>query len=169
MNSQIDFWRELLEEAPDILKLQTHGSKITTYVEKVTNEFHHLQSLNENNVKTMKIFGHFLQDIIFDDVESVKLLEKTDYILQSGQYSTSKVASAGFLDIKNTAIVSISGNFDNLCQIRNVNNQITNITGYATNQLLGFNVNKMIPKIIADRHNFVVSRFLETAAGTKMV
>lgn len=72
----LDFWRELLEDNPDIQKLQTLGSKITNTVESTGVQFKKLNELNPNNIKMLQIYGNFLKDIVNDDLEGQRILEK---------------------------------------------------------------------------------------------
>jgi len=72
----LDFWRELLEENPDIHKLQNLGSKITNTVETTTTQFKKLVEINPNHIKMLQIHGNFLKDIVNDDIEGQRILEK---------------------------------------------------------------------------------------------
>jgi hypothetical protein len=72
----LDFWRELLEENPDIQKLQSLGSKITNTVEITTAQFKKLNEINPNHIKMLQIYGNFLKDIVNDDIEGQRILEK---------------------------------------------------------------------------------------------
>ena len=46
VNTYLEFWRELIEENPDIQKLQNLGSKITNMVENVNDCFTKLSQMN---------------------------------------------------------------------------------------------------------------------------
>ncbi len=72
----LDFWRELLEDNPDNQKLQTLGSKITNTVETTGLQFRRLNGINPNNIKMLQIYGNFLKDIVNDDLEGQRILEK---------------------------------------------------------------------------------------------
>ena len=76
VNLHLEFWRELLEESPDIQKLQLHGSKITNNVEITTEQFKKLNEINPNHLKCLHIYGNFLKDIVNDDIEGQKILDK---------------------------------------------------------------------------------------------
>lgn len=69
VNLHLEFWRELLEENPDIQKLQQLGSKITNTVENTNDLFKRLNDMNPNHIKCLEIYGNFLRDIVNDDVE----------------------------------------------------------------------------------------------------
>lgn len=72
----LDFWRELLEDSPDIQKLQSLGSKLTGSLDIVADSFRKISELNPNHIKMLRIYGNFLLDIVNDELEGRKLLEK---------------------------------------------------------------------------------------------
>jgi hypothetical protein len=72
----LDFWKELLEENPDIQKLQSLGSKITNAVEHTTELFKKLIEINTNHIKMLQIYGNFLKFIVNDDIEGQRIIEK---------------------------------------------------------------------------------------------
>ena len=76
VNLHLDFWKELLEISPDIQKLHLLGNKITKNVENTTEKFKKLSDINPNHIKFLTIYGNFLKDIVNDDIEGQKILEK---------------------------------------------------------------------------------------------
>jgi len=63
----LEFWRENLEEVPDIQKLQNLGSKITNTVEEATDLYNKLNSNNQTpHIKCLEIYGNFLKEIVND-------------------------------------------------------------------------------------------------------
>ena len=72
----LDFWKELREDNPNILKLHNLGWKITNQTEQVHKEFKELYKINSNNVKMLFLYGNFLKDVANDDSESYRILEK---------------------------------------------------------------------------------------------
>lgn len=79
VNLHLEFWRELLEENPDIQKLQNLGSKITNTVEETSDIFKKLNEMNPNHVRCLDIYGNYLKEIVNDDVEGQRILEKLNY------------------------------------------------------------------------------------------
>jgi len=76
VNLHLEFWRELLEENPDIQKLQNLGSKITNTVESTSDLFKKLNDMNPNHIRCLEIYGNFLKEIVNDDSEGPRILEK---------------------------------------------------------------------------------------------
>lgn len=83
VNLHLDFWRELLEETPDIQKLQSLGSKITNTVEFTRDQFKKLMDMNPNHIKCLEIYGNFLKEVVNDETEGNKILEKAEYVSKS--------------------------------------------------------------------------------------
>ena len=76
VNLHNEFWRELLEEKPDIQKLQNLGSKITNSIETVMSLNKQLVEVNPNNIKCLEIYGNYLKEVVNDDTEGARILEK---------------------------------------------------------------------------------------------
>jgi hypothetical protein len=69
VDMHLEFWRELLEETPNIVKLQTLGSGITILVEATKTIYKKLCDINSINLRCLELHGSFLKDIVNDDVE----------------------------------------------------------------------------------------------------
>jgi len=84
----LEFWGKLLDESPDISKIILLGSKITNTVALVTKTFSSLQEINPNHIACLEIYGNFLKEVVHDDQESSKILEKAEYISKSNRANT---------------------------------------------------------------------------------
>ena len=63
----MEFWMELLEENPDIHKLQDLGSRITLKIEETKSIFKALCVINSSRIKMLDIYSSFLKEIVNDD------------------------------------------------------------------------------------------------------
>lgn len=63
----------------------------------------------------------------------------------------------------NTCIVTLSGNFNSIGTVTNSNNEITRILGFSKNDLIGQNVNRIMPKVIADIHDSLLKSYFESS------
>lgn len=63
VNLHLEFWRELLEESPDIEKLQIVGSRITNTIEDAKHSFKSLSLIRQNNIRSLLIFGNFMKEV----------------------------------------------------------------------------------------------------------
>jgi PAS domain S-box-containing protein len=161
----LDFWRELLENTPEIQKLQTLGSMITRSVEETNKHFKILTTINPNQVKMLKTFGNFLKDIVNDESEAAKILEKAEY------NDRTAVVNKQFLDNdrlkygenSNTCIITISGALKTLGIISNTNNEITRILGYSKTELLGQNIIYVMPRFLSEIHDGFMRNYFESS------
>ena len=76
VNMQLDFWRELEQENPNVQKLLYLGSKITVQADTVKSLYTKLYELNPNHIKMLEMYGNFLRNILNDRFESQKLFDK---------------------------------------------------------------------------------------------
>jgi len=161
----LDFWRELLENNPEIQKLQSLGSMITRSVEETNKHFKILTSINPNQVKMLKTFGNFLKDIVNDEAEAAKILEKAEY------NDRTAVVNKQFLDNdrlkygenSNTCIITISGALKSMGIITNTNNEITRILGYTKTELLGQNIVYIMPRFFSEIHDGFMRNYFESS------
>jgi len=63
----------------------------------------------------------------------------------------------------NTCIVTCSGNFNSIGIVTNTNSEITRILGYSTNDIIGQNINRILPKVHADLHDGFMRVYLESS------
>jgi PAS domain S-box-containing protein len=63
----------------------------------------------------------------------------------------------------NTCIITCSGNYNTLGTVTNTNNEITRILQYAKGDIIGQNINRIMPKILGDSHDSVMKRYFETS------
>ena len=73
---QLSFWKELEHSNPSVQNLLSLGSKITVQADVVKSCYMQLNELNSSHIKTLKIYGNFLQDIMSDTFEAQRTLEK---------------------------------------------------------------------------------------------
>ena len=59
------------------------GSKITNTVEHTADLYSKLQDMNPNHIKCLEIYGYFLKDIVNDDQEGTRVIEKAEYVAKS--------------------------------------------------------------------------------------
>jgi hypothetical protein len=76
VEGHLDFWRGLLEENPDIQKLQVLGNRISKLTEACATQFKGLNEMNPNNIKCLEMYGNFLRDIVNDEIEGGRILER---------------------------------------------------------------------------------------------
>lgn len=163
----LDFWRELLEDNPDIQKLQSLGSKITNNVEHTNDQFKKLNDMNPNNIKCLQIYGNFLKDIVNDEQEGVRILEKADYVDKSSMVNKQFIDNdrLKYGENSNTCIATCSGNFNSMGLVLNINNELTRILGFSKNEVIGNNITRIQPKVYSEIHDTFMKKYFETSEG----
>ena len=163
----LDFWRELLEENPDIQKLQGLGSKITNNVEVTSEMFKKLNEMNPNNIKCLQIYGNFLKDIVNDDTEGQRILEKAEYVDKSSMVNKQFIDNERlkYGENSNTCIATCSGNFNTMGVVLNINNEVTRILGYSKSEIIGGNITRIQPKVYAELHDDIMKKYFDTSEG----
>ncbi|KAL4485750.1 hypothetical protein ABPG72_012290 [Tetrahymena utriculariae] len=165
VNYYQEFWNKLLEEIPDVDKLLLLGTKITNSFETNQQVFENLQEINSNHIKTLLIYGHYLKEIVNDEQDGSRLLEKAQYIQRGNQ------ANKQFVDVEKlkygenstTSVISVSGNLNQIGIVVNTNNEIEQLLSYSKNDLMGQNISKIMPKVYGDIHDGLFHRYLETS------
>jgi PAS domain S-box-containing protein len=61
----------------------------------------------------------------------------------------------------NTCIITLSGNYNSIGTVTNSNNEVTRILGFAKNDIIGQNINRIMPKIFADMHDGLLRSYFE--------
>ncbi|EAR83935.1 PAS domain S-box protein (macronuclear) [Tetrahymena thermophila SB210] len=161
----LEFWNKLLEEQPDIQKLLQLGSKITNTVENTSDLFEQLQEMNPNHIKCLEIYGNFLKEIVNDEQEGVRVIEKAEYVSKSNQ------ANKQFVDTEkikygensNTCIITVSGNLNSVGIVTNSNNEVFRMLGFQKNEIIDQNISKIMPRVYGNLHDSFIHRYLETS------
>lgn len=106
-----------------------------------------------------------MKEIVNDDGESQKILEKAEYVKKSAQVNKQFVDNERlkYGENSNTCLITCSGNFNNIGFVTNTNNEITRILGFTKQDIFEQNVSKIMPKAIADLHDGFMRNYLETS------
>ncbi len=164
VNLQVTFWTELMNENPDIQKLISLGSILTKKFEELEHLFGVLSSYEINNSAYLELYSSFLLQIIHDEFESKRILEKLDMIVKNrgGNHELHEERGDGIGDNSAILIITVSGNKDSLGEILNVGNEIKYFLKYKPNDVIGNNVNTLMPDFYSKKHDEYMSRYLET-------
>ena len=152
-----------------IKEVNKNLSKINRKYQKLQHFFSEIQKLFEDNRSIFYIYCCFLKNIMNNEQFSehiIKLLrdnkslntEKTsnDFI-DEDYYKMSSLESIGFL--------IVSCNNLEIGKIKWCNKKISNILRYSKSDLSKLKINRLIPPIIAQRHNDFLKAFIQTNKG----
>jgi len=170
VNQQLEFWRELEQINPNVQKLLSLGSKITAQADIVKTQYSKLHEINSNNLKMLNMYGNFLKDIMNETFESQRILEKASYIAGTINMNKKYVDNERFKysENSNTCIITCSANINDLGIILNANTEVTRILKYQVHDLLGENINMVMPQILAEVHDDLMRNYFETSKATMM-
>ena len=76
VNLQLDYWRDLEQTNPNVQKLLYLGSRITVQADLVREAYSKCYNINSNNIRMLKMYRNFLKDIMNDNFEAQRVLEK---------------------------------------------------------------------------------------------
>lgn len=94
--------------------------------------------MNPNHIKCLEIYGNFLKDIVNDEIEGQRVLEKADYVGKSSMVNKQFIDNdrLKYGENSNTCIITCSGNLNSVGMVTNSNNEITRILGYSKNDVI---------------------------------
>lgn len=157
VNLHGDFWRELTEENPDAKKLQSLGSMITNIIEESRKQFEKLNDINSNHARCLEIYGFFLKDVVNDENNGQRILERCQKLNRS--YNKTIEDFTKYDENSNTCIITVSGNYKNMGTMINVNNEIHSLLGYKKSEVIGEKVESLMPKIFSENHQRLLMRY----------
>ena len=136
MNYYIEFWNELSEKQPDILKLNNIGSLITQENENCAAMFLELSTLQPTNIKIMKVYGYYHKLIGNNETASQKALEKLMINEKMMNSEDIDLDQKRFGSNAASCVFNLSMNYNELGKINNVNTQITPMMGWTKEELV---------------------------------
>lgn len=170
MELKLNIWREMLEDNPSSSKLQSLGFMIHHAIGEIRRLYKKLSDINPNHIRTLESYGHFLKDIVNDDLEGQKLLEKAAYVVKSSAVNKQFIDSERLKYGENskTCIMTVSGNLKDMGVIKSINHEITRILGFSKSELIGNSINKIMPECFSKIHDTLISRYLQTSESEVM-
>ncbi|MDR3547186.1 MAG: PAS domain S-box protein, partial [Candidatus Pacebacteria bacterium] len=160
----LEFWRLLLSLNLRIDRMYELGGKISTSFKQVHGYFNSIIDIFPDHVKTYLMYSLFLHDVANSEIEAEEYQDKANQILKSIDSSKRQTYAMenAFSVNRETAIFIISGELDTLGIVLNANEDTQQIFGYSYNELVGYSINKIMPKILAMSHDRFLMRFYET-------
>lgn len=71
-----EFWKELQEEQPSLVKLNSIGGRISSIVKETRDHFNQIQKLNANVQEMLFSFGAFLQNVLNEKSQARALIKR---------------------------------------------------------------------------------------------
>ena len=166
----VEFWNLLMtegSEAEKLLKLNNLGTKITEKVEECELLFQKLQKINPVDYEVLFYYSEFLRNVTNKSDIADKYKEQYEKILQT---TTEDDKEETFLSVINTKEITktdeyqfiiVSSNPGTFGCIQNISLGFCILLGYTREELIGKNVNIMIPELIHKAHVKILTRKLD--------
>jgi len=160
----MDFWSLLInpnqDNAEDLAKLNDCGSKINNIVEEINIHFEKMQKMRHNDQEIIRIYADFLNDILNDKEKASSYKSRLNEIDNSKQNQDD-------LNIINNDVnalsssdeyqyIIISAQLEKIGIIQNLSLGICSLLGYTRNELIGKNVETIMPEVYHKYHKNIL-------------
>lgn len=160
-NEHIEFWTQLDSLLPDLNVLHKLGLSITNCNRQNDEIWRQLYKINPNHSKTLNNYGSYLKDIQNNE-ETGSILLKRGKTLEAGPAEGDRT-DFSIMFAEDTAIIVMSaGNKETQGKIVKTNAGITQLFNYNPLEVVGHDVNILMPKEIGDWHNQFLEDFFKT-------
>ncbi|KNC99141.1 PAS domain S-box protein [Spizellomyces punctatus DAOM BR117] len=170
----VQFWAELLRRNPSFRRLHHHGASLTNAISSTQQHYNQVLKLSPNSPHVYRMYAGFLINVLNDHKQGQELIERADELEgdarrshevldeemgeEEGGVSTG-LDAGGWAD---NALVTISGELDNLGCIMNVNAQWLKLFGYRKHEIMQQNIDKIVPSPFKEVHDDLLKRYLDT-------
>ena len=170
-----DFWTlitiNILNVTNNLDELNKLGSEIVKMNKKIDENYNSLIMLKPDNYGLIKLYSYFTQNVLNDQEKYTKLkinMVTSGYNSNSNsheiQYSNFDINTLKDKDIFKYCL--LSANKKDLANIIDLSTNLCQIFGYTRNELLGKNINYLIPELFHKAHNKLLYNFNEKSKNT---
>lgn len=152
-NLHKEFWLELKEDKPDLLKLNYLGSKVNNAMTYAKDYWTRLQKINADESLILRTYGRFLIDIQNDDVEGYDLLQKARKLLSKKIYYQIARKNSFDAGIDQYPYVEVIGNGNDMGKIKNANLLFTILVGVNRDEIIDKKINNFMPDLFSQYHD----------------
>ena len=155
-----------IQNVNNLDKINKIGHKILKLNKKTEKIFDNLMVTKTDQIEIIKLYSEYTENILKDE-EKTKKCQKLENNLYNNILNDihNKDFSNFNLDLIkencNSLFLIISSNKKNLGNILDCSNNLSNIFGYQKNELIGKNINILIPKIFRKKHQLLVMKKTE--------
>ena len=155
-----------LQDINNIDKINKIGHQIIKLNKKTINIFDHLMITKTNHIEILKLYSEYAEFILKDE-EKIRKCQELKNILYNNAINDihNKDFSNFNLDLikenNNSLYLIISSEKKSLGTILDCSINLSNILGYQKRELIGNNINIIIPKIFWKKHNLLIIKKAE--------
>ncbi|CDW81959.1 pas domain s-box family protein [Stylonychia lemnae] len=164
----LDFWKELLKKSDfDANNLHKVGTDITLMNIQIHNLVQSMFNINPHHGYLLRIYAIFTQKVMNNDEDSEKYFTKflnAQKTFQSYEASTlQEELVKNFSSNIKYAVIVMRVNTNETGIVEDVNHEIRNLLGYKRNEVIGRNIQVLMPKCVGNLHDQFVQNYLDTA------
>jgi PAS domain S-box-containing protein len=156
LNYLLQFWSHLASEKYTLEKMAALTYKLEVSMRKLRDELHQLVSTDPNYSYYRRLYAQYLH-YMANDVHSANNQLQIALDLDSLDRD---LLTDGIDGIHNGVLI-ISGEYYNMGQVLQVNTKACDIFGYQAIELLGKNVNTLMPRPYAETHNARLQNYID--------
>jgi PAS domain S-box-containing protein len=164
----VRFWRVLLDRNPDLYKLRSVGAELNTSSMAAVDNYKAMMDINSSSPQDLRAYASFIGNVLQDEEEALRLLDRADDIDNSrakAQLKNTKIIDIDIFDDRN-GMITIDGTLENIGRIINVNAGISRLYGYTSDELIGRNIQILVPDPFSKDHDRFLTKYIETGKGT---
>jgi len=154
-----EFWLELKEDRPNLLKLNYLGSKINTALTYAQDYWSRLQKIRSDDPVILRTYGKFLIDIQNDIVEGMDIMQKAKKLMAKKvhyQFARKNSFDAGTLQ---HPYVEVIGNGNDIGKIKSANLLFTILVGIHRDEIIDKKINHFMPDLFATYHDAFLKNY----------
>ena len=157
-------------------KLNNIGQNIIYFKKEIEEIYNEVINSKINNIEIINLYCEYIEKIIEDEETYIKC-QKTKNIIYSNDITINENDFSNYnINISeennNCANLIVSAELKDLGNIKDCSMNICNIFGYQKKELIGNNINILLPEIIRQKHNLIIQeqtqKFCEHISNEKI-
>ena len=147
-------------------KLNNLGKQIMKYNPKIDNIFNKIINAKTDNIEILKLYSEFVEGVLMDE-DKLKKCQKITRLTYVNNITEIHEKNYSNFDTKilnekgNMPYLIVSSNKDYLGKILNISMNICKIFGYSKNEIIGQNINFLLPKLFRNKNELLASQQYE--------
>ena len=165
------FWQNIASKDFDTASICLLGTRLKEKLIIMDNYFERAIEINYSHYNLYREYGTFLIKVGNKKIEGEDFLDKGRKLLKELKNQEREIGAVDILDImnnRNTCILIVSGNPDNMGVVLSCNNEIYPNLGYQIAELQGQNCSLIMPEIIGKNHTEYIQKYIQKKSKIKM-
>ena len=158
-----------LKKMDNFQKIYNLGSSIQKHSKKIEDIYNEIVITKENNIEIINLYSEYIEKILEDEEKYENYQKRKKIILSNIQsYSENNFFNFDFYTLKEKNLfpfLIISADLKSLGKIKDCSIDLSKIFGYQKNELIGKNINILIPEIFHKKHDLI---FMEHTKKNKL-